>query len=377
MVDVMTPAARADDFQIERLNVQDPISLQGKVVPQRLWIWQDWIPQNTTSALYGDGGTGKTLLAQQLLTACATGRSFLGMPVMQCKVFGVFCEDDPEELHRRQASINSALGLEFSDLENMQWVSRVGDDNLLNTFSADGRSVRTAFANQVDRAAADFGAQFVVVDTAADTFGGNENIRGHVRQYIAQLTRTAMRLNGAVLLLAHPSVTGRTSGNGDGGSTAWNNSVRSRLYLKRQDPVNDAIPDPDIRILSRMKANYASANIDLTLRYNRGAFDMDGLSEGADASSHDRASAADIAFLAGMVDLAKQGLRVNIHRGQANYAAKSLREKTDLCSSYSERELSAAMNRLIRTKRIASVEEGPPSRRRSALVVIAPPLPGV
>lgn len=377
MVDVMTQAERSDDFKIERLAVFDPVCLQDKTVPQRSWIWSDWIPINTTSSLYGDGGAGKTLLAQQLATACATGQPFLSMPVMKCRVFGVFCEDDSDELHRRQASINAAMGIDFADLENLQWVSRVGDDNLLNTFTADGRSVRTPFANQVYQAASDFGAQLIIIDTAADTFGGNENIRGHVRQYIAQLTRMALGRNGAVLLLAHPSATGRSSGNGDGGSTAWNNSVRSRIYIKRQEMVNGETPDPDIRILSRMKANYAAANVDLTLRYKSGAFDLEGLQAGDDPSTFDRSQAADTAFLTGMGELNQQKMRVNIHRGQANYAPKSLREKTDCCSSFSEKELAAAMNRLIRSKRIASVEEGPPSRRRSFLAVVSPPIPGL
>ena len=81
------------------------------------------------------------------------------------------------------------------------------------------------FFDQVARASADVGAQLVVIDTAADTFGGNENVRPHVRQFIALLTRLALERDGAVLMLAHPSVTGRTSGSGDGGSTAWSRAV--------------------------------------------------------------------------------------------------------------------------------------------------------
>ncbi len=367
----------ADDFPIERLKVFDPISLQGVAIPERRWLWNEWIPLNTTSALYGDGGTGKTLLAQQLLTACATARPFLGMPVMACKVFGVFCEDDPDELHRRQAAINNGMGLEFGDLENMRWVSRVGDDNLLSTFAADGRLVRTPFFDQVSSAAGEFGAQFVVIDTAADTFGGNENVRSQVRQFIAQLTRLALSRDGAVLLLAHPSVTGKSSGSGESGSTGWNNSVRARLFLKRQEAVNGDVPDPDVRILSRLKANYAAANAELTVRYASGAFELDGVPDGVDPQNHQRSHACEEAFVEGLAELKAQNLRCNVHRGQANYAPKALREKTQACASYSETELTAAMNRLLRLKRIISIEEGPPTRRRSSLTVVAPDLPGL
>lgn len=377
-MDERTPrAAGGDDFTVEPLEILDPISLQGVSIPTRRWLWDEWIPLRTTSALYGDGGTGKTLLAQQLMTACATGTPFLGMPMMKCRTIGVFCEDDPDELHRRQAAINSALNVDFNDLENMRWISRVGSDNLLNTFAADGRSLTTPFFSQLVASAADYGAQLVVIDTAADTFGGNENVRSHVRQFIAMLTRMAIEQDGAVLLLAHPSVTGRTSGSGDSGSTAWSNSVRARVYLKRQEAVNGDTPDADVRILSRLKANYAAANVDLTLRYSEGAFVLDGLPDGADPQSFQRSHAADEAFIAGLNELAVQNIRCNVHRGQANYAPKALREKTQGCASFSEHELTAAMNRLIRAKRVTSVEEGPPTRRRSRLVVVAPDLPGV
>ena len=366
------------DFQVERIEILEPIRLQDMPVPVRRWLWQDWIPIGTSSALYGDGGTGKTLLAQHMMTSCAAGVPFLGMPVMKCRTIGVFCEDDRDELHRRQAAINTKLGVGFSDLENMQWISRIGADNLLNTFGGDGRSLKTPFFDQIARAASDFGAQLVVIDTAADTFGGNENVRSHVRQFIALLTRLALELDGAVLLLAHPSLTGKTTGRGDSGSTAWGNSVRSRIYLHASEKVSGGgNPAPDIRILSRLKANYATANVDLTLRYDAGAFVLDGVPEGADPQTHQRSHAADDAFIAGLKELGAQNIRCNLHKGQGNYAPKTLREKTPLGAAFSQDELTGAMNRLIKAKRITSLTEGPPSRRRSFLVVVAPDLPGL
>ena len=136
---------------------------------------------NATTAFYGDGGTGKSLLAQQLMTACATGLEFLGYEVLQCPVLGIFCEDDETELHRRQDRINSKLRLEFKSLGNMHWVSRVGDENLLMTFSGEGRGEPTPFFQQIVTQAKSVGARLVVIDTAADTFSSNENIRPQVQ----------------------------------------------------------------------------------------------------------------------------------------------------------------------------------------------------
>lgn len=378
------PASHGD-FSLEPLEILAPALLQGRPVPTREWIWEGWIPVGAVTALYGDGGTGKSLLAQQLMTASATGGDFLGQDITPCRALGVFCEDDGDELHRRQAAINQALGVSFADLGDMRWISRVGNENLLMTFTADGRGVPTPFFSQILNAAKDFGARLVVIDTAADAFAGNENIRPQVRQFIALLTRLAREIGGAVILLAHPSQTGKATGEGAGGSTAWNNSVRSRLYLKRpgqadgkgQDAAIGVAADPDLRILSRLKANYAAAGVDLNVRYEHGAFvEAIGAAGGIGAHGPGRAREAEEAFMSGVGELEAKGLRCNTHRNQDNFAPKALREKTQACSGFSVDELTKAMNRLITAGRVLNVEDGPPKRRRSFLKVVAPDLPG-
>lgn len=365
----------SDDFSLDPLEIVEPIGFQDKPVPERRWLWKDWIPLGVVTALYGDGGTGKSLLAQQLMTCCATGLPFLGFNVMRCRALGMFCEDDRDELHRRQAMTNTTVGVEFGDLENALWLPRVGNENLLMTFLADGRGEAAPLFTQIVNLAKERGVQLIIIDTAADVFAGNENIRPQVRQFIALLTKLARAIDGAVLLLAHPSQTGRASGSGDGGSTAWSNSVRSRLYLKRPDAAGGNVADADIRRLARLKANYAQAGAELTLRYSRGAFALDGTAEPDGDGLYGRA--VEQAFLSGMNELAAKNIRCNVHKGQANYAPKALREKTRTAAAYSEDELEAAMNRLVRDGKILSQEDGPPSRRRSFLVATSPDLPGI
>ena len=45
--------------------------------PDREWVIKDWLPKGYVTALYGDGGVGKSLLVQQLATCVATGKPFL------------------------------------------------------------------------------------------------------------------------------------------------------------------------------------------------------------------------------------------------------------------------------------------------------------
>lgn len=357
-------------LDIQPLRVVDVCALEGKPVPEREWLLDEWVPWGHVTALYGDGGTGKSLLAQQLMTATALGSHFLGMPVRQCRVLGLFCEDDEDELHRRQDTINRGMNCGYADLEDMQWISRVAAENILMSFSVDGVGEITPFFAQLSQYAKDFGAQLLVIDTAADTFGGNENARPQVRQYLgAGLTRLAREIGGCVLLTAHPSVSGRV-GDGAGGSTAWSNSVRSRLYLSRPPVEGDDAPDDDVRILSRKKSNYARVGDELRLRFQDGAFVSDG---GADPTEGGlfgrvRRDEAERAFLEGLALLTERGLRVNRYPNTANYAPKVLRDVVPLCAAFTVRELGDAMNRVMAADRVRVAEDGAPSRRRSYLV---------
>lgn len=364
---------RADDFSLEPLDVIDPVTLQGVTVPERRWLWENWMPMRAVTVLSGDGGTGKSLLALQLATACATGRPFLGQSVMRCKVLVIACEDEKDELHRRQASINGKLDLDMADLLDVFWIARAGLDNVMMNFPGDGQGEKTPFFDQVRAKALEMGAQLIVLDTAADLFGGNENIRPQVRQFINSLTSIALAIDGAILLLAHPSQAGKAAGTGESGSTAWNNSVRSRLYFTRPTPEKGEPEDKDARILSRQKSNYAQAGGSVPMRYMDGAF----VATGGEASEDDawtleRKRKAEAAILEGIEQLALQKFRCNAHKGQANYAPKAILEKATAGQGFSQDELEAAMNRLFKRMRLESIEEGPPSRRRSFIRVCDP-----
>ncbi|MGL9779878.1 MAG: hypothetical protein ACR5K5_06615 [Wolbachia sp.] len=64
---------------------------------------------------------GKSLLAQQLMTATATGKPWLNMDVKQVKTYGVFCTDEKE---RKQCAINEL----YPDLiNNIRLLSRAGE----------------------------------------------------------------------------------------------------------------------------------------------------------------------------------------------------------------------------------------------------------
>ena len=129
----------------EALSPFNPATLVDVPVPPRRWLVPDWVPLARATAIYGAGGEGKTVLAQMLATACALdGGRWLGLPALRCKSLLVFCEDDLDEMHRRQEDINDALNCTFADLSDMRWLPRLGSDNALMDFTA-GRTTRRFF----------------------------------------------------------------------------------------------------------------------------------------------------------------------------------------------------------------------------------------
>ena len=82
----------------------------------------------------------------------------------------------------------------------------------------------------------------------------------------------AIRYQCAVVLLAHPSLTGKATGSRLSGSTAWDASVRSRLYLDRVTlGENSNRSDPDRRLLKVLKANYGPIGPVLSHGQQRGS----------------------------------------------------------------------------------------------------------
>jgi len=342
----------------------DPITLQGVTVPARSWIVQDWIPNFQVTMLGGDGGVGKSPVAQQLMTACATGGKWLGLDVKRCKAIAIFCEDDADEIHRRQVRINEAMGLEFGDLENMAWASTAGEDNILAAFDRETWALReTEVLRSIIKTAMDFGAELIILDSLYDLFSGNENDRGQAQQFIGFLRQIAIAIEGAVLLTAHPSVRGIDSGAGTSGNTAWHNAVRSRLYLHRPKERDDETPDDNARILSRRKANYAGTGDGIDLEWKDGVFALPYQATGAVKGMEKRN--AEMAFMDALKAINKRGQRVNASLNTGSYAPRFMaRSSMSQTAGFTERDLVQAMNRLFDQGRIVVREEGPKSRRR-------------
>ncbi|WP_297780038.1 AAA family ATPase [uncultured Roseovarius sp.] len=339
--------------------------LEGQPTPERRWLVEGLIPSGTVTLLGGDGGTGKSLVALQLAASTALSRAWLGLPVTSGRALYISAEDDRDELHRRLSDIARAEGVALAGLDNLTVRSLAGEDALLATAEKSGGVLRpSSLYYEIDRRMKDEAPALLVLDTLADLFPGNENDRAQARQFVGMLRGLSIRHECAVVMLAHPSLSGLNSGSGMSGSTGWNNSVRSRLYLERvKDDGYEA--DPDARILRTMKANYSRTGGEISLRWQGGVFVAQAPETGLDRMA--ATAKAERVFLKLLKQAQDQGRKVN-HAGGQTHAPKVFATNPQ-AEGITKRNFGQAMEKLLAAGKIRIAEYGPPSKRRQFLEV--------
>lgn len=337
------------------LPLLDPGAWQGLNAPAREWALHEWIPARQATYLTGAGSSGKSLLAQQLATCIALGRPFLGVETRQAVAIYVTCEDDADELHRRQVNICEALGVPLSALSGkLHLVSLAGAiGNELATFDPSGRMATSPAWTTLRATVLATGAGFVALDNVAHLFAGNENIRNQVAAFCGLLNGLATEADASVLFIGHPN----KAGDSFSGSTAWENQVRSRIFLDRPRDTDGSVIDPDARTLSRAKANYARNGEALAFRWHQWAFVREGdlpADTRAEMAATIAATAANGAFLRCLAERNKQRRHVSEKPTASNYAPKQF-EGMPEAKGFTRKRLEEAMDRLFR---IGAIERG-------------------
>lgn len=135
--------------------------------------------------------------------------------------FSISAEDEADELHRRLDDIARHEDVGFSDLDRLTLRSLAGEDALFARFeAASGPLMPSALCEEVDTFLSEQRPTLLVLDTLADLFPGNENDKAQVRQFMNILKGLAIRHDCAVVVLAHPSRAGMSTGSGDSGNVA-------------------------------------------------------------------------------------------------------------------------------------------------------------
>ncbi|WP_167458457.1 AAA family ATPase [Mesorhizobium kowhaii] len=230
------------------------------------------IPCRNITLLSGDGSTGKSLLALQLAVAIAAETTWLGIAVACGPVVYMSAEEDRTEIHNRLYEISVADDIDLANAANLEIVYMVGQDATLANEAPGGKLKTTRLFEQLDAKLREIEPVLLILDNLADIFSGNENNRSLVKHFVGLLRGLAIDHDCAILLLGHPSLSGMSSGTGMSGSTAWSNSVRSRLYLRRVIAGDGSEADETQRILEVKKINYGPKGQPYGLRWRDGRF---------------------------------------------------------------------------------------------------------
>jgi RecA-family ATPase len=339
------PAERGDRGEDDQAPAPiDWSACEGRDPPPRTWWIQDWLtPAPTLCA--GAGGVGKSILWQTIAAALATGCEYLEAATKPLNVLMWACEDDRDELWRRQARICEHFGIKFPDLAgNLTVVPRYGHDNTMLDLVF-GRPCFTPLAKVLSEQINDKKADVVVLDNLAQLYGGNENDRHQVTMFVNGVHGMVRDRPFASVFLGHVA---RSQGSEYSGSAAWENACRMRWYLgptlpdQKQDQ-EEAAAD-DIMYLAKRKANYSMKDW-CRLRFRDGLL----VPEQTEGRRFDHAHQQDVAeavVIKGLHKLESVGIKPTDGSTSPDYLPKQIFAK-GFAEGFSKKELAAAMNRLM------------------------------
>jgi RecA-family ATPase len=327
--------------------------LKGREPDPRSWAVEDWLPMGNAALLAGRGGIGKTLLAQTIGTCMALRLNYFADTPHTRRVLIWAGEDDHDELWRRQLAICQWAGIGIEDVADKLIVQSYHAQDLTLAGLAFGKFSQTALMGELRDQVQDYRADYVFLDSLARIFGGSENDRHQVTTFVSWITAACGK--AGVCILGHP---GKAQGAEYSGSTAWEGSVRARLYLGERLP--DAEPDEDdpgddtVRYLARRKANYSSKDF-VKLEYCRGVLMPARQTEtpfGVPSAEY-----AQDTVTRAVRKIADLGMICTASTRSDDYLPK-LAKRYDLLDRVTERQFTTAMRKLIVGKKLVTAEVG-------------------
>ncbi len=258
------------------------------VAPEEI---MEGVPCGYATMVAGHGGAGKSQIEFMRAVCIAAGIPFCGLKVARRKVLFVSCEDRRDILHWRLARICAYLSVKIEQLDGwLQILDLVGRDSIL--FSPDprtGHALTAGYGVLAERMAA-YKTDILVLDGIVDVFGGNENARVEVKQFVNSLLALISPYTGAVILIGHVNkISAANAANGDGysGSTAWHNSARARWYLfaeAARDEDGEGSERPGKLTLELQKSNHGKAGLQIEFEWDSDAHLL--LPKSRDSSAH-------------------------------------------------------------------------------------------
>ena len=244
-------------------------------VIDREWLIPNWLPANTATMFTGDGGAGKSWLTLQAVCQIASGfnNAFLNpeFPIPseaddsiapKHVIFATY-EDEPAEIKRRLQSLASDMNWILESLDTIQQHLHIVDMRGIGSVWGPGLGKHIAntgdilFAGEAIRTICEErNAKLLVMDPLSGAFGGNENDRTAVYDFVSAFRGWGDAAKCALLVIGHLPKGAEGRAAGFSGSTAWEASARSMWMLSKQN-AGDSKNPKEYWALLHTKANYA------------------------------------------------------------------------------------------------------------------------
>jgi RecA-family ATPase len=339
--------------------------------PEPEYVVPGVVPAAQVTLFTGEGGTGKSILEFQLCAAHVLSKKWLGMTPKPGPAIFLDAEDAENVMRWRAMRIVEYYGARYADARpNLHLITRVGEDAVLGAFNRKSSIVEpTARYRELMEMAGDIKPVMIGIASAANVFAGSEIDRMQVQQFVGLLSRLARVSGGAVVLIAHPSLTGINTDSGLSGSTQWHNAVRARMFLKGPKANGGEPPTNAPRLLEFRKSQYAALSDNVTVRWHDGSklFLPVG---GANFENAERTEKAEGVFIALLRRYENQKRRVS-DRTSSNYAPHLFaKEKEAREANCTKEDLGSAMLELLRVGRIQVHMVGRPSHQTRELRIV-------
>ena len=250
-------------------------------VPPREWLIPQWLPANTATMFTGDGGVGKSWLTLQAVCqiACGYKNAFLDpsfeMPseaddsvVPRPVVFATY-EDEPAEIKRRLQALASGIDWIAASMETIKRHLHIVDMRGIGSVWGPGMGKHIALTGDLLSAGEelraiceDKNARLLVMDPLSGAFGGNENDRTAVYDFVSSFRGWGDAAQCGMLVIGHLPKGAEGRAAGFSGSTAWEASARSMWKLsKKVEKPEKGEEDEEEKaywVMEHTKGNYAA-----------------------------------------------------------------------------------------------------------------------
>lgn len=204
------------------------------------FILEPFLPTKAVTLFDALGESGKSLFALQMCMCLASGRQFLGLPVVDKKrILYIVGEETDYDFNERMEKIQKALQVSDDDLKNIAWISILSKDFQCSTYSLldeAGKGIeKTEFYEYLKTIISQWKPDLVVLDSLGNFYALDENSTRHGLKFMESL-KMLIRDYGCSFLLIHHQNKEAMKKDGEKifrGTITFREQARCRFYIEK------------------------------------------------------------------------------------------------------------------------------------------------